>query len=165
MKKVTLIFVILCLALGMKAQVFDFGQMRAGGGLSYVDKVGNLGINVNGVYTFNPQWEAAAAFTYTFEKNNVSYKLLDIDVHSVFYEIMSKVNFYVLTGLCFNFYEMETNPADGVSTPGSGSDSGLNIGAGINYKLTDRLNATPEVRYTLFDAAFYRFGASIQYLF
>jgi len=47
----------------------------------------------------------------------------------------------------------------------SGTETGLNLGVGANYKLSDKLNLAPEIRYTIMNGSYLRIGASVQYFF
>lgn len=104
-----------------------------------------------------------------FEKDYVSWNVLDLDGHYVFYQ-QDKFNVYGLSGLSFTFWKV-TIPgmsAYGVTIPSStttGSDIGLNLGVGANYPLTTNLNIAPEMRFTIIDGSYFRIGATLQYKF
>jgi opacity protein-like surface antigen len=47
----------------------------------------------------------------------------------------------------------------------NGSEIGLNLGIGANYKIDENLNLAPELRYTIIDGSYFRIGATLQYMF
>lgn len=152
------------------AQEFDLTKLRAGAGLVYATEIGNIGLNFNGAYAITEEWEASLGFSHIFEKDYLSYNILDLDVHYVFYQHDEKLNVYGLAGLGFTFWKA-TIPAMNFgmySTPeasATGTETGLNLGIGANYKLSDKLNLAPEIRYTIMDGSYLRIGASVQYIF
>lgn len=152
------------------AQEFDLTKLRAGAGLVYATEIGNIGLNFNGAYAITEEWEASLGFSHIFEKDYLSYNILDLDVHYVFYQHDEKLNVYGLAGLGFTFWKA-TIPAMNFgmySTPeasATGTETGLNLGIGANYKLSDKLNLAPEIRYTIMDGSYLRIGASVQYMF
>lgn len=152
------------------AQEFDLTKLRAGAGLVYATEIGNIGLNFNGAYAITEEWEASLGFSHIFEKDYLSYNILDLDAHYVFYQHDEKLNVYGLAGLGFTFWKA-TIPAMNFgmySTPeasATGTETGLNLGIGANYKLSDKLNLAPEIRYTIMDGSYLRIGASVQYMF
>ena len=171
MKKNILIIVAIVLSANVFAQEFDLTKLRAGAGLVYATEIGNIGINLNGVYSITEEWEASLGFSHIFEKDYVRYNVLDLDAHYVFYQHDEKLNVYGLAGLGFTFWKATIPAMDlgwGMSSPevtDNGTETGLNIGVGANYKLSDKLNLAPEIRYTIMDGSYLRIGASVQYMF
>jgi len=181
MKKNILLVFAIVLSANVFAQSFDASKLRAGAGLVYATEVGNVGINLNGVYSFTDQWEGSLGFTHIFEKDCVTYNMLDFDVHYVFYTPDEKLNVYGLAGLGLTFWDIDyDSPAIYISDytgfdfdmsstsaliSGNGTDLGLNLGVGANYKLSDKLNLAPEIRLTVTDNTYLRIGATLQYRF
>lgn len=186
MKKNILLVFAIVLSANVFAQSFDVSKLRAGAGLVYATEVSNVGINLNGVYSFTDQWEGSLGFTHIFEKDYLTYNMLDFDVHYVFYTPDEKLNVYGLAGLGFTFWDIDSptiyiSDYTGfdfgmsatsalISTPnasmsGNGTDLGLNLGVGANYKLSDKLNLAPEIRLTVTDNTYLRIGATLQYRF
>lgn len=169
MKKIVFFVLALVLSANVFAQGFDLTKLRAGAGLVYATEIDNVGINLNGVYTLTDQWEASLGFSHIFEKDYLRYNVLDLDAHYIFFNQNEKMNVYGLAGLGFTFWKANFPAFDfgyGISTPEvSGTEVGLNLGVGMNYKLSDRFNLAPEIRYTIMDGSYLRIGASVQYLF
>lgn len=171
MKKNILLLFALVLSANVFAQSFDSSRLRAGAGLLYATDIDNIGLNINGAYGFTDNWEGALAFSHIFKKNSVTYNVLDLDGHYVFYQQDEKFNVFGLAGLGFTFWKISVPSVDlgyGFSTPGissNGTEVGLNLGVGANYKLSDKFNLAPEIRYTIMDGSYLRIGASLQYMF
>lgn len=171
MKKVVFFVFALVLSANVFAQQFDATKLRAGAGLVYATEIGNVGINLNGVYTLTDEWEASLGFSHIFEKDYLRYNVLDLDAHYIFFNQNEKMNVYGLAGLGLTFWKANIPAMDfgyGISTPemsDNGTEVGLNLGVGMNYKLSDRFNLAPEIRYTIMDGSYLRIGASVQYLF
>jgi hypothetical protein len=171
MKKNILLILAIVLSTNVFAQQFDKTKIRAGAGLVYATEIGNIGINLNGAYAFTEEWEGSLGFSHIFKKDFLTYNILDLDAHYVFYQKDEKLNVYGLAGLGFTFWKATIPAMDlgfGIATPevsNNGTETGLNIGVGANYKLSDKLNIAPEIRYTIMDGSYLRIGASVQYMF
>ena len=171
MKRLTLVLLIAFVSLGTYAQTFDVSRLRAGAGFVYASDINNIGITFNGVYNFNNAWEGALSITHIFPKDELKYTILDFDAHYIFYKANEELNFYGIGGIALTFskwdgyqyYDGFGNRINSAST--NHSDVGLNVGAGMNYKLTDFLNLAPEVRLTISDGSYARIGATVQYMF
>ncbi len=161
MKKSIVIVFALILSCNLFAQSFDSSKIRAGAGLVYATDIDNIGLNINGVYSFNEKWEGAFGYTHIFEKNYVSYNIFDFDAHYIFHQQDDKMNFYAIGGLNITAHKIDWDGLDDKT----GSDAGINLGVGMNYKLSDKLNLAPEARFTITDNTYFRLGASLQYLF
>ncbi|WP_430810264.1 MULTISPECIES: outer membrane beta-barrel protein [unclassified Carboxylicivirga] len=159
-------FVALLLSCNLFAQSFDSSKIRAGAGLVYATEIGNIGINLNGVYAFTDQWEGAFGYSHIFKKDYVTFNIFDFDAHYVFHQQDEKMNFYGIGGLNITSVKLDI-PDNPFGIGGSASDSnvGLNLGVGMNYKLSEQLNLAPEARFTIIDDTYFRIGASVQYLF
>lgn len=166
MKKSIVLVFALILSCNLFAQSFDSSKIRAGAGLVYATDISNIGININGVYAFTEQWEGAFGYSHIFEKNYLSFNIFDFDAHYVFHQQDDRMNFYGIGGLSITSMKWDF-PDLGFGVGGSTSDSnvGLNLGVGMNYLLSDKLNLAPEARFTIRDGSYFRIGASLQYLF
>ncbi|WP_291855406.1 outer membrane beta-barrel protein [Marinilabilia sp.] len=179
MKKLLLLSLSVLLCGSLFAQSFDSSKLRAGGGFFYASEIQNVGLTLNGVYEIDEIWEGSLGFTHIFEKDYVSWNILDLDGHYIFHEESDDLNIYGLAGLSFTFWKInvpsetvtETVPYLGEVTmdvPGyedNGSEIGLNLGVGANYRVADNLNLAPELRYTIIDGSYFRIGATLQYMF
>ncbi len=170
MKKALLVNFILFISVNLFSQGFSTEHFRLGAGISYASGINTIGFTLNGSYKITERWESAVSFNHINEKNNITWNLLDFDGHYVFYNSNDRYNLYGLAGLSITFWKL--NVPDmiimGYTVPGytsTGSNAGMNIGAGLDYRLTDNLNLEPELRYTFINGSYVRIGATLQLVF
>ncbi len=141
--------------------LFSFSEAKAqisvGAGAVFGTEINNLGISVHGKYQFTDEWSAAPSFTYFLKKDNLSWSSLDLDAN---YQI-SDAGLYLIGGLNMTFFSIDTEGTffDGVDL--NGTDTGFNVGAGMNFEIGDGLTFAPEARYTLGGGNFLRIGLKI----
>jgi len=170
MKKILLINIILFFSANLFSQGFDITHLRAGVGFIYASGINTTGITFNGSYKITDRWEGAVSFNHISEKNNISWNLLDFDGHYVFFNDNDKFNAYGLAGMSITMWKLTVPDITimGYTVPGytsTGSNAGMNLGLGANYRLTDHLNLEPELRYTFISGSYVRIGATLQYTF
>ncbi len=159
----------LFLIIGVITSLSGYAQFRAGAGFSYATEISNIGLEVTGVYEITEKWEGAATFTYIFEKDYLSWSILDLDGHYVFHSL-DKFDFYGLAGVSFIFWKVdvpETNVM-GFIVPGyseNGTEVGFNIGGGAKYNISEKFSVVPELKLTIMESTFFRFGVTAQYRF
>ncbi|MFV0553556.1 MAG: outer membrane beta-barrel protein [Mangrovibacterium sp.] len=165
MKKVFFMLAILMVSAGAQAQVFDFGQIRFGAGLSYDLNASRLGLGVNGVYNISPESEVGVAYTHFGTKDYLTTSMIDFDYRYVVASVSSEMSFYLLGGLMFYSYKYEYPKDSSMSDfSSSDTDAGLNFGAGANYRISDKFNINPQICYSFFDGGFLRIGVGVQYI-
>ena len=128
-----------------------FAQIKVGGSVYYASKIENAGINLSGSYSFSDEFSAVPSFTYFFKKDNLKWSMLDLDVNYIFTEL-DFAYVYALGGLNITFWELF-----GLN----GSNAGLNLGLGLAMPLSDYITFSPEFKYTIREAGFYRFGIKL----
>ncbi|MEZ5106805.1 MAG: outer membrane beta-barrel protein [Draconibacterium sp.] len=168
-----LIVAALSLTTNLYAQSEDT-KFLIGAGLNYATDISNIGLSVDGTYLINEDWEAAAGFTYFFEKNLVNWSMLDFDGHYVFHN-NNGLTAYGLAGLNVTFWKIKWENVYGdeygdlwsgvLDDVSKGSDVGLNLGAGIRYGLSDKLLFTGEAKYTVSSGGFLTLTAGVAYCF
>lgn len=156
MRKLTLLMALVAFIISAHAQSDESSKIRAGAGLVYATDINNLGVALKGVYSFTPEWEGAFGFTHILKKDYISYNVVDLDAQYIFSQSGDQVSFFAIGGLALNMWKVEF-PDDwgwGAFGGGSatGSDIGLNLGAGMNYMLSSNFRLVPEVRFTLLEA-------------
>lgn len=175
------IFLAMALALtGMSASAQQ-GEKAAGVNLSYGTEHKAIGIGVKGQYGITDAIRAEASFDYFLKKEGLSMWDVNLNVHYLF-SLTDKLKVYPLAGLTFtnwkfdNAFEMEIDPdyaqymdEDDI-TSGSASSSeskfGVNLGAGLQYDLTDKLSLNFEAKYQLIsDFDQMMFGVGVAYKF
>jgi hypothetical protein len=158
------VFVMTLLPFTTKAQDM---KIMGGLGLSYTTDINSIGISARGVYQIDDQWEAGAAFTHIFKHNYTNWSMLDLDGHYVFSSDDSKA-FYGLAGLNFTFWKIHipsVHEAYLDNWDASGTEVGLNLGAGGRYSLSDKINLVGELKYTIGGFGFLTLGAGVLYNF
>ncbi len=159
-----ILFIMALVPLTLKAQD---SKILGGLGLSYSSNISSIGILAKGVYLINDTWEGAGSFTYLFESNFTKWSMLDMDGHYVFTSDGSKM-VYGLAGLNFTFWKIKLASEYGAffgDSDISGSEVGLNLGAGGRFALTDQIQLVGEAKYTLGGFNFFTLGAGVLYHF
>jgi opacity protein-like surface antigen len=169
MQKLTLILALVAITFSAQSQSVESSKIRAGAGVVYATDINNLGLALKGVYSFTPEWEAAFGFTHILKKDYLSYNVVDLDAHYIFSQSGDQLSFFAIAGLAINMWKIDY-PDDwgfGFFEGGSatGSDIGLNLGAGMNYFLSSNFRLVPEVRFTMVEGSYARIGATAQYAF
>ena len=92
-------------------------------------------------YVFADAMSANASYDYYFktEEGGGSYAYSSFNIDYRYYFLTDDIQVYGLAGL--GFVKVDLGSA------GSGSDTGLNIGAGMNYPLSDMLGVNAQVKY------------------
>lgn len=178
MKKILLLFFCLgTLNIGY-ARSFGPKNYRLGGCLYYASEIKSVGLGVTGTYIFADIIEGAASLSYVLKNDYLSWGVLDLDAHYLFYEYDKSMRVYALGGFS-GVYSKYNKPAqtitdpnnpfaDPITIPESKSTSfnvGFNIGAGLNYKFADNLMFLPEFKFTINENSFIRLVLNLQYTF
>ncbi len=170
MKKLFLLTLLSCLFSSfLKAQSFDLSNLRAGAGFYYVTDINSVAFTSNAAYTITPKWEGVVAFTHTFEKDNLSYNIIDADAHFNFYPFNNDISLCGIGGLGLTFSKLKVKGFDAVGNSikytNTDNELGFNFGVGANIPLREYLNLAPEFKFTTAYGSYFRFGATIQYCF
>lgn len=150
------------LSINLFAQSSDDSNFRLGIGSAYVSEVESSSLSIKGIYEITEKWEVALAYSHVFENVGLSWNIIDLDGHFIFYDNDKKINVYALAGFALNFWSRETLLNQETRT---GSYMGMNIGAGMNIGIGKHFYLTPEIRGTLFDLSYTRIGVTLQYMF
>lgn len=166
MKKVILSALISIFYLSLFSQSENDSKFRVGIGSLYSSEIESTGITIKGVYAISNKWELSAGYAHVFENLGLSWEVIDVDGHFVFYNNDKRFNIYALSGLAFTYWKRETIGTILIPKQTlTGNYIGMNIGVGCNIGLSKHLNLSPEIRGTLFDLSYTRIGITIQYMF
>lgn len=131
LSKYALIAIVAVLAIGTSNLSAQEGNIVVGPGLVYGSEVENLGIKVDGYYTINEQFRAGLDLVFYLPDSegnvDVNYFGFNINGNYIFYsedELMA----YALAGI--NILRVKVEGGGGSATD---SETGLNLGAGIEY--------------------------------
>lgn len=146
-------------------------QISVGGGLWYGTDINNIGISINGKYEINDEWTAAPAFTYFLKKDYITWSTLDFNVNYYITEVENAGGLYGIGGFGLTFWGWdaeETGLGEWASYYGEELDTnttefGVNLGAGLNIDINDKMSICPEITYTFGGVNFLRIGAKFMF--
>lgn len=166
------------IALGMGTAFAQKGEKSVGINFGYGTEINNLGIGAKFQYGITDAIRTEASFDYFLKKDFVSMWDINLNVHYLF-PITDKFKIYPLVGLTYTnwkldgfdisygFDDKEQSEWDEVSVGGSKTGKfGVNLGAGIEYPILDKLNINFEVKYQLisdFNQAVFAVGAAYKF--
>lgn len=178
-------FIILAMSLLTASTFAQKGEKAAGVNLGYGTEISNLGIGAKFQYGITDAIRAEASFDYFLKKDGLKMWDVNINAHYLF-PIVDKFKVYPLVGLTYSNWNIGSMDIYAWSDDngneewdegeerydgeyeGSGSTGkfGVNLGAGIEYAITNRLNVNFEVKYQLIsDFSQAIFGIGLAYKF
>ncbi|MFA8341604.1 MAG: hypothetical protein ACEPO8_01415 [Rhodothermaceae bacterium] len=168
MKKILLLLTLLFIT-SVSAQSF-----KAGVGTAYATDISTIGITANALMEIDKTWEADGSFTLFFEKDLVSWKVLNANIHYILSN-KSDMKWYLLGGLNMTFYSVDfpeieiDNPwgDDDFSVGGesSGSNFGFNLGIGGRKALSESLELFGQSHYTISDGSYLTLNVGVLFKF
>ncbi len=169
MKKVLVSLLGIMMTMTVFSQLsFEQSNLRFSGGLMYGSDISSAGLNLQGTYALDETWEAGVGFTSFFGDQYVKWSVLDLDAHYVFSRPNDKIDIYGVGAISALIWKIEI-PAiafGGFSSGSSsttGTDLGVSVGVGANYKINESFYLAPEFRYTIVNGSFLRFGITFGY--
>lgn len=183
MKKLLVLMSFIALAMG--TAFAQKGDKAVGVNLGYGTEISNLGIGAKFQYGITDAIRAEASFDYFLKKDGLKMWDVNINAHYLF-PIVDKFKVYPLIGLTYSNWnigsmdiyawsddngneewdegeERYDGEYEGSSSTGK---FGVNLGAGIEYSITNRLNVNFEVKYQLisdFNQAVFGFGIAYKF--
>jgi len=135
------IAIIAVVTMSMAANAQEKGSIAVGGNLVFGsgNSYSNVGFGPKLQYNITDPIRLEGSYTYFLKKNNWSMWDVSVNAHYLF-SVTDEITVYPLAGI-------------GILSAGGGSDNefGLNLGAGIDYKLTRNLFVNGEVKYKIAD--------------
>ncbi|WP_321296370.1 outer membrane beta-barrel protein [Marinifilum fragile] len=139
-------------------------QFSVGPGLGFATDISSLGISANVGYEINEKWAATGVFTYFLEKDYVKWSTLDFNANYNLTEIENVGTLYGLGGINVTMAKIDIpGLSEVLGSSTSSSDFGLNLGAGLNIGLSDKMTLAPEVSYTISSGGYLRAGAKLMF--
>ena len=127
-----------------QAQVHQ-GETAVGANLVYGSEIESLGLGARFQYGIWDQLRAEVGLNYFFEHNHVSWCDVNLNAHYLLGLWNEQLYIYPLAGVNYTMTK--------VKLPGENSDEenhiGLNLGAGIEYELTEHWGVNLEYRHTI----------------
>ena len=146
MKKI--LTVVLCvLALGItagQAQVRQ-GQTAVGANLVYGSRTESLGLGARFQYGILDHVRAEVGFNHFFEHNHMAIWDVNLNGHYLIGLLQERLQVYPIGGL--NYTMLDYKGIDNYK--GEENHIGLNVGAGVEYELTEHLGVNMEYRHTI----------------
>ena len=145
MKKILTLVCVMMLGMGFAQAQVHQGQTAAGLNLVYGSEIENLGIGARFQYGVLDQLRAEVGLNYFFEKNHLTWWDVNINAHYLVGLWNDQLFIYPLAGLNYTMvnYNGELNEK------GEENHVGLNLGAGIEYEITDHFGVNFEYRHTI----------------
>lgn len=166
-KTIKLFALIALMAISSQSWAQDQGQIRVGGSLALGTKAGisdtgdsklGVGINIGGDYFIIDNLSAGISYTFFF-KSSVSYpdglggtyELSQsrgaFNIDGKYYFLTDPVRVYGLLGISIGSAKVTTDVLGSPFTV-SDSETGVNIGAGVDYPLSDKLALNGQLKYS-----------------
>ena len=134
---------IIFMALFALVSTFASAQELGVHGLFRTDS-GNFGVGVQGRYNFTKEMRGAASFNYYFKSDNVS--AWDINANAQYlFPLKKGFTLYPFAGLTYLHTSVDLGPLGKVSN----GNLGLNLGGGLDYKLSNNMKLNVEPRFQL----------------
>ncbi|MDY5320754.1 MAG: outer membrane beta-barrel protein [Prevotella sp.] len=169
------LFLAMCIALVSLNASAQKGEQNIGAHVLYGTDVKNIGLGAKYQYNVTDAIRLEAVGDYYLKKDGFSMFDINLNGHYLF-PVSDKVTLYPLVGINYtswkqddvfglgdngsdDYYEYES--ADNPSM--SGSSIGLNIGGGVQYKLTNHIRIGAELKYqtiTGYNSAIIGIGAT-----
>ncbi len=164
------LFLTLCVAFIGVSAFAQKGETAVGINLMYGTEISNLGIGAKAQYNFTDAIRGEASFNYFLEKDAMKMWDININAHYLF-PVANKLKLYPLVGVTYTNWNLGSSilsdienelkdmyddwgiPSDDAEDFDSGSNSkgkfGANLGAGVQYDLSDKFAIGLEVKYQL----------------
>jgi opacity protein-like surface antigen len=136
------LFFVICMMLMSVSTFAQQGKMTVGIHGDYmIDSPKNFGIGANIGYELIDNLRGVAEFNYFFKKDYVSFWNVQVNAEYLF-KVGSGFTLYPLAGI-----DLLGQSVDLGNTTASDSKLGLNLGAGIEYQVTENLGLNFEFNY------------------
>lgn len=148
---------------GMNSVFAQKGEQTVGVNLGYGTEISNFGIGAKYQHGITNAIRAEVSFDYFLKKDFVSMWDINLNAHYLF-PVADKFKVYPLAGLTYTNWKLSFDDEDfGSSSTGK---FGVNLGAGAQYPVTDKLNINFEIKYQLisdFNQAVFSVGVNYRF--
>ena len=145
MKKILLLVCALMLGMGTANAQVQQGETAVGANLVYGSEIESMGIGARFQYGILDQLRAEVGLNYFFEHNHTSWWDVNINAHYLVRLWNEQLYIYPLAGLNYTMTKGKL--------PGMRADEenhvGLNLGAGVEYEITNHFGVSLEYRHTI----------------
>lgn len=173
------IFFILCVALISVSAFAQKGKQSVGVGVNYGTEISNIGLGAKYQYGLTDALRLEGGFDYFLKKDGVNMWDINLNAHYLF-PLAEKFKVYPLAGLTYTrwgihdvdydlgeYSEYSEYSDDDLDTDGGSTGKfGVNLGAGLQYDLSEKLAVNAEIKYQLIsDFNQVVFGVGVAYKF
>lgn len=145
MKKILTIICALMSGIGIGQAQVGQGETAAGVNLVYGSEIESLGVGARFQYGILDQLRAEVGFNYFFEHNHMSWWDVNINAHYLLGLWNNQLYIYPLAGVNYTMVDFKGEAND----LGEENHIGLNLGAGVEYEITDHFGVNLEYRHTI----------------
>ena len=140
MKKIITLVCALVIGVGFANAQVHQGETAAGINLVYGSEIESMGIGARFQYGVLDQLRAEVGFNYFFEHNHVSWWDVNLNAHWLVGLWNEQLYIYPLAGVNYTMKKIGSDEENHV---------GLNLGAGLEYEITDHFGVNFEYRHTI----------------
>ena len=160
MKKILTIVCLLVLGVSTGfAQVHD-GESAVGANLVYGSEIKSLGVGIRYQYGFLDQLRGEIGFNYFFDHDHKSWCDVNVNAHWLLNVLNDQFYIYPIVGFNYTMtkfktkehYEVDSETGESIKIPARSEEKnhiGLNVGAGVEYELTEHWGVNLEYRHTI----------------
>ena len=121
------------------------GETAVGANLVYGSEIESLGLGARFQYGILDQLRAEVGFNGFFEHNHTSWWDVNLNAHYLVGLSNDKLYIYPLAGLNYTMVDFKGD----LNPKGEENHVGLNLGAGVEYELTEHFGVNVEYRHTI----------------
>ena len=145
MKKIITLVCAMVLGVGFMYAQVQQGQTAVGANLVYGSEIESMGVGARFQYGVTDQLRTEVGLNYFFEHNHLSWWDVNINAHWLVALRNDQLYIYPLAGLNYTMVDFKGDMND----LGEENHIGLNLGAGIEYEITDHWGVNLEYRHTI----------------
>lgn len=150
MKKILTLVCTLMLGIGIGQAQVTQGETAVGANLVYGSEIESLGLGARFQYGILDQLRAEVGFNFFFEHNHTTWWDVNLNAHYLLNLWNHQLYFYPLAGLNYSMTKISARTIDGEKFPSDEENHiGINVGAGVEYELTDHFGVNLEYRHTI----------------
>jgi len=143
--------------------IVTYSQTKVGANIVYGSE-SDFGLGVKASFDVSEKFKVSPSVSYFFTESvpEVSTTMMsfDADAH-YFFELKEKLSVYPLAGINV-FYTSVSSSFNSVYSASS-TDFGINLGGGLNYKVSDKLTGFSEIKAMLNNGNQIVFSAGVMY--
>lgn len=164
--KSTLFGILISLGFVFSAQAQE--NTRIGGFLAYGTEIENIGIGANAEFPIMENLTISPSFIYYLPKKEYMVRVnwFEVNANANYYFVnQDNMSVYALGGLSYNSVKVSFDDDYGILGNYSDSDGrfGLNLGGGINFKISGNIIPFAELKYVIIDGGQLVAGAGVKF--